>query len=87
MTFDSDTGGSTLYLIGRSYDLDAAAVDIWRQKAGHAANMYDFSSDNHRFARSQFMKHCLEMSEYYSRQAGASTSVMTRSDVDASALK
>ena len=28
VTFDNDTGGSTLYLIGRSYDLDAVAVDI-----------------------------------------------------------
>jgi hypothetical protein len=88
ITFGSDTGGSTLYLTGRSYDLDGAAADIWKSKAGHAANMYDFLTDNHRFARSQFMKHCLEMSNYYEQRAvtGTSTTVLYRSDVDANAI-
>ena len=80
VTFSADTGGSTLYLTGRSYDLDGAASDIWRQKAGHAANLYDFSTDNHSFKRSQFMDHCLKMAAYYERNAGSKTVVVTRGD-------
>ena len=89
ITFAADTGGSVLYLTGRSYDLDGAASDIWKSKAGHAANMYDFSTDNHRFARSQYMDHCLKMASYYEQRASSSTktTVLLRSDVDASALK
>ena len=87
VTFSADTGGSTLYLTGRSYDLDGAAADIWRQKAGHAASMYDFSTDNHRFNRSQYMKHCMQMAAHYDSRAGVGVGIVTRSDVDASALK
>ena len=87
ITFGTDTGGSTLYLTGRSYDLDGAAADIWMSKAANAANMYDFSTDNHSFKRSQFMKHCMDMAQYYKRNASSKTTVITRSDVDASALK
>jgi len=89
ITFGSDTQGSVLYLTGRSYDLDGAAAEIWKTKAGHAANMYDFSTDNHRFARSQYMDHCLKMANYYEQRAASSTktTVILRSDVNADALK
>jgi len=87
VTFSADTGGSTLYLTGRSYDLDSAAADIWRQKAGHAANLYDFSTDNHSFKRSQYMKHCLEMASHFDSRGGIGVGIMTRSDIDASAIK
>jgi hypothetical protein len=53
-------------LTGRSYDIYAAAADIWRRKAAHyASSSFDFSTDNHSIKRSQVYKHCLEMAEHY----------------------
>jgi len=88
ITFGSDTGGSVLYLTCRSYDLDGAASEIWKSKASHAANLYDFSTDNHRFARSQYMQHCLDMANRYAQTSSSSTqtTVLIRSDVNANAL-
>ena len=82
--FGSDTGGTVYYLTGRSYDLKSAAADIWRRKAAHIANSFDFSTDNHSINRSQVYKHALEMAEYYEGKSGDSIQVvsMFRSDVD-----
>lgn len=60
----SVTGGSVLYLTGRSYDVYAAAADIWRQKAAHVADRFDFSADGASFKVSQLMAQ-------YERQAQA----------------
>jgi len=89
ITFSSDTGGTTYYLTGRSYDLNRAASDIWRQKASYYANTFDFSTDNHSVKRSDIYKHCLEMASYYATlsDSGQSVTIMTRSDIDDGALK
>ena len=89
VTFVSDTGGSAYYLTGRSYDLNRAASDIWRQKASYYANTFDFSTDNHSIKRSDIYKHCLQMADYYASlsDAGQAVTLMTRSDIDAGALK
>ena len=83
ITFSADTSGTTYYLTGRSYDLEAAAAEVWRRKASHYANSFDFSTDNHSISRSQVYKHCLEMAEYYeSKSASAVETVqMFRSDM------
>jgi hypothetical protein len=70
VTFVADTSGTTYYLTGRSYDLDAAAADVWRRKASHYANAFDFSTDNHSVTRSQVYKHALEMAEYFEGKSG-----------------
>lgn len=70
--FSSNQAGSVYYVTGRSYDLKAAAADIWRRKAAHyAPTSFDFSTDNHSVSRSQIYKHCLEMADFFD---GASTS-------------
>lgn len=87
--FGADTGGSALYLTGRSYDLQAAAADVWRRKAAHyAPSAFDFSTDNHSIQRSQVYAHCLEMANYYSGQSSnaVSTVDMFRSDVNGSPM-
>ena len=82
--FATNTAGTVYYLTGRSYDLNAAAADIWRRKAAHVApTSFDFSTDNHSISRSQVYSHALEMAKYFEgRSAGAIVSVpIFRSDV------
>ncbi len=82
--FSSNQAGSVYYVTGRSYDLKAAAADIWRRKAAHyAPTSFDFSTDNHSVSRSQIYKHCLEMADYFDGVSTSSiqTVSMFRSDM------
>jgi hypothetical protein len=81
--FGANQGGTVWYLTARSYDVHAAAADIWRQKAGHVADRIDFSADGAQFKASQ-------MVAQYERQAarlearsggGVRTVTFTRDDV------
>jgi len=81
-SFADDTTGSSVMMYGWTYDLDAAAADMWRMKAANAAALYDFSTDNHSMKRSQYMKHCREMAEYYASQGGAQVVQMYREDMN-----
>ena len=80
VTFASDTGGSAYYLYGRSYNLNAAAADVWRHKAGQYAMAVNFSTDNHRIDRGEIIKNCLSMANFYGQQAGATSVTILRND-------
>jgi hypothetical protein len=80
VTFAADTGGSTYYLYGRSYNLNAAAADIWRHKAGQYATAVNFSTDNHRIDRGEIIKNCLSMANFYDQQSGAISVTILRND-------
>jgi hypothetical protein len=82
--FAADQRGTTYYLTGRSYDLDAAAADVWRRKAAHVApTAFNFSTDNHSVSREAVYQHSLQMAEYFeSKGSNAVESVqMYRSDL------
>ena len=81
ITWNSNTLGSSIYLTGRTYDLNAAAADVWRHKAANVAKAYDFSTDNHRMNRSQLMAQFFQMADYYARQAGPTTITITHGDM------
>ena len=83
-TFSADQAGSAYYYNGRSYDLNAAAADIWRKKAGYFFNAFSFSTDNHKIDRQQIYQHCIEMAESYEAmsQDSISTIDVWRSDTD-----
>lgn len=84
IVFDADTTGSAYYLNARAYDLNAAAADVWRQKATYYATNYDFSTDNHSVKKSQVYEHCLKMAMHYeqrSKSGGATFTTLTRNDV------
>jgi hypothetical protein len=72
VSFVSDTGGSTYYATGRAYDLNAAAADVWRQKAAQVAKMFSFSTDNHRADKGALRKEYLGMADYYMSLSGNS---------------
>lgn len=78
--FGTDTGGSSYFLNGRAFDLNAAAAEVWTQKASHYAEAYDFSTDGHSLSRSQLIKNCRDMANYYRGQAGVTNVTMERAD-------
>jgi hypothetical protein len=57
-----------------TYDLNAAAADIWTEKAAALAANYDFETQDQRFERSQAYEQALQQSRYYRSRR----SVMTR---------
>jgi hypothetical protein len=82
LTFGSDTGGSTLYWYGRSYDLNRAAAEIWRRKAAYYGAQVDFSTDNHSIKAGSRAANCIKMVEFYEGRAmTSSVTTMYRSDV------
>lgn len=83
ITFASDTGGSSYYLNGRSYNLNRSAAQVWRMKASYHMSAYDVSTDNHSLKRSQLYEHCVSMAESFDAQAGALSVDGYRSDTDA----
>lgn len=80
VTFASDTGGIDYYLYARTYDLNAAAADVWRIKAGHYVTAVNFSTDNHRIDRGKIIENCMTMAAMYEKQAGAQQIIIMRND-------
>lgn len=73
-------GGTVYYLTGRSFDINAAAAHVWKSKASHVADAYDFSVDGHSMNRSQLSKQYMEMAKLYSSQAKVQSVQMVRGD-------
>lgn len=69
ITFTADTLGVSYYLSGTTYDIYAAASDVWYQKAGHAAEMIDFSTGGHNIKRSHITQLALTMARRYENMA------------------
>jgi hypothetical protein len=65
LTFTADQGGAPYTLRGYTYDLNAAAADVWRTKAAHFAGAYDVSTDNHTLKRSQLIAQAQQMAAMY----------------------
>lgn len=80
ITFGTTTTGQTRYLDAFSYDLNAAAADIWSQKAAHYVTSYDVQTDNHGLKRSQIIQGCLTMSREYASGARVFSVSIDRGD-------
>lgn len=80
--FTTDTNGATYYLTCRTFNMEAAAAEVWEAKAAHAAKGYDFSADDAKFDRSQYYDHCVKMAAKYRGLAGVVVSTFFRSDVE-----
>lgn len=78
-TFVNTTNGTAVYLTGRSYDLNAAAADVWRRKAAHyAPSSFDFSTDNHSISRAQVYDHAIAMTSFFENMSGDGLNVVQR---------
>ena len=53
-----------------TYDLNAAAAEGWRWKAGRVAGEYTIGQDGSSLNRSDMHKHCLAMAAYYDQRVG-----------------
>lgn len=73
LTMTSDQLGTALYLTAYSYDLNGAAADLWRERAGQLAERVDARTGDNQLSRGQLMTHALQMADYYERQARAKT--------------
>ena len=80
VTFGTSTAGLARYVTGYVYDLNAAAADIWAQKAAHYVTAYDVSTDNHSLKRSQIIDNCMKMSKEYMKGAAMFHISVDRSD-------
>ncbi len=69
LTFGTSTGGSAYFVDGKSYDVYAAAADVWFQKAAHAVEMIDFSTDRHNIKRSHIAEAAMQMGYRYQAMA------------------
>lgn len=73
--FTNTTDGGYHFLTYRTYNLNAAAAEVWRMKAANVAGRFDIRSDNHDLKRSQLTAQYLKMAEYYEKlsQQGAAS--------------
>lgn len=51
-----------------TYDLNAAAAEAWRLKAGLASGKFGFSSGSEQYNPQQMFDHCMKMAEYYAKK-------------------
>ena len=56
-----------------TFDLNAAAADVWTEKAGKLAGRFDFQADGGSFNRSQQHTHAMNMARHYSARRAASS--------------
>ena len=62
-----------------AYNLNRAAAEGWRIKAGRVSNRYDIKDDVSGTSRSQQFKHCMEMYKSYRRGGYGSIPVTSES--------
>ncbi len=48
-----------------TYDLNAAAADVWEEKAGAVATSFDFTTDGQSFSRSQSFEMAMKQARFY----------------------
>jgi len=87
VVFNVDTAGTVFYLTARTFDLNAAAAEVWDQKASSVAERFDFSADGASFKVSQLTENYRKQAAYYRSLAsfgagvGMNSSTMYRDDV------
>ena len=59
-----------------TYDLAAAAADIWAEKASSLAGDYDFAADGGNYSRSQAYEQAMKSSRYWRARRSAVTMTM-----------
>lgn len=59
-----------------TYDLNAAAADLWTEKAGKLADRFDFTADGASFHRSQAYEQAMKQARFYSSRRKPKTMTM-----------
>jgi hypothetical protein len=61
-----------------TYDLNAAAADVWEEKAGAVAVLYDFSADGGNYSRGQMYQSLMAQARYYRSKRTPTTMRMVK---------
>jgi len=80
-SFTADQKGSARYVDARSYDLNMAAADGWRELMASKAGLYKFTADGATYDRNQWFDHCAKMAAYYDGLSKPVMTSMVRSDL------
>jgi hypothetical protein len=75
-TFDTSTEPPTQEVNSdwiETYDLNAAAADVWQEKAAAVSSLYDFKADGGDYARSQQYEQYMKNCRYYRARRTAKT--------------
>lgn len=80
-TFTADQKGSVRYIDARSYELNAAAADGWRELMGAKASYYKFTADGASYDRQQWFDHCKEMALFYDNLSKPTFTTLERVDL------
>ena len=62
-----------------TYDLHAAAADVWEEKAAAYVGQYDFSADGGNYSRSQAYEQCISRARYHRSRRMPSSARMIKS--------
>ena len=63
-----------------TYDLHAAAADVWNEKAAALAHLYDFSADGGSYTRSQRVAQAQAQARYHLARRNLNTIRLTMAD-------
>ncbi len=80
ITFIADQVGTAYTLTARSYNLNGAAADVWRQKAAQTSKLYSFQAGGQSFTRAQWHTNCIEMANEYDQLSLPTQISITRGD-------
>jgi len=80
VTFTASTNGLPRYATYRTYDINAAASEVWRSKAAHFAEMVNFRAGNQSVNLSDKVKQALQMADYYGNLRQIRSISLERSD-------
>jgi hypothetical protein len=81
ITFSSDQAGTAYYLTGYSYDVHAAAADLWLERLANFADWYKFSADNQTFDRQQAFDHAMKMEQRQRQLTGKNVVLQAAGDL------
>ena len=84
VSFGSTTGGTVYYLTARTYDLNAAAAEVWDAKAANVADRYTFQADGGRFDVSKMVEQFERQANRFRALSRPKSSTFVRSDLDLS---
>lgn len=79
--FTADQQGSARYIDARSFDLNMAAADGWRELMASKASLYRFTADGASYDRNQWFEHCRQMALHYDSQSKPAYTHLVRGDV------
>lgn len=78
ITFAADTAGSPMIVRYKTFDLWAAAADVWRHRAANVHSYYNIREGEHSLSRSEWFDHCWKMADESDKKTGSAGNMQVR---------